>query len=172
MIRYEFFTVGLSLLCLSALAQQTAFEKYQQKIPGSAVQFEMVPVKAGSFLMGSGKAADEKPHQVSLSAFWMGAREVTHDEFALYLNDETYAENSTVDAITRPSRPYIEMTLGMGKEGGFPANSMKQHGALMYCKWLYEKQEYFTVCPQRLNGSMPAKRVLKQLTFSETTVPG
>ncbi|WP_114792332.1 formylglycine-generating enzyme family protein [Niabella yanshanensis] len=131
-------------------AQNPSFEKYKQAIPGSPVKFEMIPIKAGSFKMGSNasKQADEQPeHDVTLSAFWMGAKEVTHDEFALYLNDETYAENSDVDAITRPSRPYIEMTLGMGKEGGFPANSMKQHGAIMYCKWLYEKTGIFYRLP-------------------------
>lgn len=131
-------------------AQNPSFEKYEQAIPGSPVKFEMVPVKAGSFKMGSkaSRQADEQPeHDVTLSAFWMGAKEVTHDEFALYLNDENYAENSDVDAITRPSRPYIEMTLGMGKEGGFPANSMKQHGAIMYCKWLYEKTGIFYRLP-------------------------
>jgi formylglycine-generating enzyme required for sulfatase activity len=147
MMQYGFLTVGLSWLFYNAVAQQPVFEKYKQTIPGSAVQFEMIPVKAGSFLMGSKKAPDENLHQVSLSAFWMGAREVTHDEFALYLNDENYPENSAVDAISRPSRPYIEVTLGMGKEGGFPANSMKQHGALMYCKWLYEKTGVFYRLP-------------------------
>jgi formylglycine-generating enzyme required for sulfatase activity len=131
-------------------AQNQSFEKYEQTIPGSAVKFEMLPVKEGSFAMGSksSKQADESPeHEVKISAFWMGAKEVTHDEFGLYLNDETYAENSDVDAVTRPSRPYIEMTLGMGKEGGFPANSMKQHGAIMYCKWLYEKTGVFYRLP-------------------------
>ncbi len=165
MIRYELLTVGLSMFCLNTIAQQPVFEKYKQAIPGSTVQFEMIPVKAGSFLMGSSEAADEKPHEVSLSAFWMGAREVTHDEFALYLNDETYAENSTVDAITRPSRPYIEVTLGMGKEGGFPANSMKQHGALMYCKWLYEKTGVFYRLPTEAEWEYACKAGTKTVYF-------
>ncbi len=131
-------------------SQSRPFEKYKETIPGSSVSFEMMPIKAGSFSMGSktSKQADEQPeHTVQLSAFWMGAKEVTHDEFALYLNDETYAENSDVDAISRPSRPYIEMTLGMGKEGGYPANSMKQRGAIMYCKWLYKKTGVFYRLP-------------------------
>ncbi len=139
-----------SFLTIPGIGQNRAFEKYEQVIPGSSIKFEMVPVKAGSFMMGSknSKQADEMPERsVQLSAFWMGAKEVTHDEFALYLNDETYAENSDVDAISRPSRPYIEMTLGMGKEGGFPANSMKQRGAIMYCKWLYEKTGVFYRLP-------------------------
>lgn len=137
-------------VAIAGNTQNQSFEKYEQTIPGSTVKFEMVPVKAGSFKMGSkaSKQPDEQPeHEVTLSAFWMGAREVTHDEFALYLNDEKYAENSEIDAITRPSRPYIDMTLGMGKEGGFPANSMKQHGAIMYCKWLYEKTGVFYRLP-------------------------
>ncbi|WP_114790785.1 formylglycine-generating enzyme family protein [Niabella yanshanensis] len=164
-MRFEFLTVAGLGLSLNVFGQQPAFEKYKQAIPGSAVQFEMIPVKAGSFLMGSSRAADEKPHQVELSAFWMGAREVTHDEFALYLNDETYAENSAVDAITRPSRPYIEVTLGMGKEGGFPANSMKQHGALMYCKWLYEKTGIFYRLPTEAEWEYACKAGTKTTYF-------
>jgi formylglycine-generating enzyme required for sulfatase activity len=39
------------------------------------------------------------------------------------------------------------MTLGMGKEGGFPANSMQQYGALMYCKWLYKNTGIFYRLP-------------------------
>ncbi|MFT4093118.1 MAG: formylglycine-generating enzyme family protein [Niabella sp.] len=131
-------------------AQTQSFEKYSQTIPGSSIAFEMLPVKEGSFIMGAdrSKEADEQPaHEVKISAFWMGAKEVTHDEYAVYLNDEGYAENSDVDAVTRPSRPYIDMTLGMGKEGGFPANSMKQHGAIMYCKWLYQKTGIFYRLP-------------------------
>ncbi|MFX5415793.1 hypothetical protein ABTD17_19185, partial [Acinetobacter baumannii] len=65
-MRYEFLTACLSWLFCNAVAQQPVFEKYKQTIPGSTVQFEMIPVQAGSFLMGSGKASDEKPHQVTL----------------------------------------------------------------------------------------------------------
>jgi formylglycine-generating enzyme required for sulfatase activity len=35
----------------------------------------------------------------------------------------------------------------MGKSGGFPANSMSQYGALMYCKWLYNKTGIFYRLP-------------------------
>jgi formylglycine-generating enzyme required for sulfatase activity len=52
-----------------------------------------------------------------------------------------------VDAITRPSQPYIDVTLGMGKIGGYPANSMQQYGALMYCRWLYRKTGIFFRLP-------------------------
>ncbi|GAC1528155.1 MAG: formylglycine-generating enzyme family protein [Sediminibacterium sp.] len=113
----------------------------------------MVPVKEGSFLIGStvterNRNADEGPQKnIAVSAFWMGAFEVTRDEFDVFLKDETISLNSDVDAITRPSPQYIDFSEGMGKEGGFPANSMSQYNALMYCYWLYKKTGTFYRLP-------------------------
>ena len=113
----------------------------------------MVAIPAGKFMMGSAdadkqKEADETPQrEVSVDAFWMGAYEVTYDEFNAFFLDESISQNTSVDAVTRPSSPYIDMTLGMGKAGGFPANSMQQYGALMYCKWLYKKTGIFFRLP-------------------------
>lgn len=96
------------------------------------------------------KAADkdESPQRkVAVSPFWMGAYEVTYDEYDAFMQDEVLSQNSKVDAVTRPSQPYIDMTLGMGKSGGFPANSMQQYGAIMYCRWLYQKTGIFYRLP-------------------------
>ena len=49
--------------------------------------------------------------------------------------------------LQRPSPPYVDFTLGMGKAGGFPANSVTQYAALMYCKWLYNKTGIFYRLP-------------------------
>ncbi len=131
----------------------TVFKKYEQLIPGSNVKFTMVPIPAGTFSMGSStndrmKETDELPqHVIKLSAFWMGAYEVTFDEYNLFFNDPSLSQNIITDAVTRPSSPYIDMTLGMGKDGGFPANSMQHYGALMYCKWLYKKTGVFYRLP-------------------------
>ena len=131
----------------------TSFKKYEQLIPGSSLKFIMLPIPAGTFTFGSAakdkmKEADETPqHTIKLSAFWMGAYEVTFDEYNLFFNDISLSQNIVTDAVTRPSSPYIDMTLGMGKDGGFPANSMQQFGALMYCKWLYKKTGIFFRLP-------------------------
>jgi formylglycine-generating enzyme required for sulfatase activity len=94
-----------------------------------------------------GHEPDESPQvKVKLSAFWMGATEVTYDEYQLFFEEERDPEPKP-DAITRPSPPYIDFTLGMGKVGGFPANSMQQYAALMYCKWLYHKTGIFYRLP-------------------------
>ena len=113
----------------------------------------MMPIKAGSFLMGSkdtekSKTANEVPRRkVTIPAFWMGAFEVSRDEFDIFYKDVTTSENSTVDAVTRPSPQYIDFSLGMGKQGGYPVNSLSQYAALMYCRWLYNKTGIFFRLP-------------------------
>lgn len=143
----------LTLIEAQAQHADTSFVAYEQQLPGSSVKFKMVPIQAGTFLWGSNEAdkwkeTDETPqHKVQLGAFWMGAYEVTFDEYNLFFSDAAFSQNTVADAVTRPSPPYIELTLGMGKEGGFPANSMQQYGALMYCKWLYKKTGVFYRLP-------------------------
>lgn len=140
--------------CMYAGAQNnsTGFESYEQKIPGSAVSFKMIAIPAGTFNMGS--PATEKAHQpseapvtaVQLDAFWIEEHETTYDEYILF-QDESRDSQPQPDGITRPSPPYIDFTLGMGKDGGYPANSMSQYAALMYCKWLYKKTGVFYRLP-------------------------
>ena len=149
-----FVTSLIAYNCVPAQSSgDTILQKYEQLIPGSTVKFTMVPIPAGTFSMGSStndkmKETDELPqHATKLSAFWMGAYEVTFDEYNLFFNDPSLSQNIITDAVTRPSSPYIDMTLGMGKDGGFPANSMQQYGALMYCKWLYKKTGIFYRLP-------------------------
>ncbi len=150
---------GLSILLLSSAlsvqAQSSAdasFKTYEQQIPGSSVSFKMVPIPSGSFTMGSTeKEKGYKPGEgpaatVSIDAFWMEEHEVTYEEYVLF-EDESLDKGPKPDGITRPSPPYVDFTLGMGKTGGFPANSMSQYAALMYCKWLYKKTGIFYRLP-------------------------
>ncbi|MEP7108872.1 MAG: formylglycine-generating enzyme family protein [Ferruginibacter sp.] len=146
----------LSLISYELTYAQDSINKfsiYNLTIPGSQIQSKMVPVNAGSFLMGSPESEknrdkDEGPQRkVTIAAFWMGAFEVSRDEFDVFYKDETTSENSTVDAVTRPSPQYIDLSFGMGKEGGYPINSLSQFGALMYCRWLYNKTGVFYRLP-------------------------
>jgi formylglycine-generating enzyme required for sulfatase activity len=129
------------------------FRVYSQSMPGSNLSFKMLPIPAGKFLLGSAvsdknrEAAEQPQKNIQLSAFWMSAFEVTRDEFDVFLKDETTSLNTDVDAITRPSPQYIDFSLGMGKEGGYPANSMSQYSAIMYCRWLYQKTGVFYRLP-------------------------
>ena len=146
-------TIALVGMLLVVDAQDTTFKPYTQNIPGTTVNFSMVPVPAGTFSMGSPAdqavaKKDEQPQRsVQISAFWMGAHEVTHDEFDIFFGDEDVPQNTRVDAVTRPSPQYIDLSWGMGKSGGYPANSMQQLAALMYCRWLYQKTGIFYRLP-------------------------
>ncbi|SDW91821.1 Formylglycine-generating enzyme, required for sulfatase activity, contains SUMF1/FGE domain [Hydrobacter penzbergensis] len=150
----KFLVLGiLSYLPASTQNNIVAFKPYEQPVPGSLLKFKMVPIPQGEFSLGSPateahRHSDEGPqHTIGVSAFWIGVYEVTRDEFDVFLKDETTSQNSDVDAVTRPSPQYIDFSLGMGKEGGFPANSMSQYCALMYCKWLYQKTGIFYRLP-------------------------
>ncbi|HTL08930.1 MAG TPA: SUMF1/EgtB/PvdO family nonheme iron enzyme [Chitinophagaceae bacterium] len=149
------FFLSLVALSIHAAAQQSAepFAPYEQTVPGATLRFTMVPIKEGSFLMGSkadepGRNKDEGPQKkVRIDAFWMAAFEVSRDAFDVFYKDEATPQNSAVDAVTRPSQQYIDFSLGMGKEGGYPVNSMSQYAALMYCRWLYSKTGIFYRLP-------------------------
>ncbi len=136
---------------------------YTGTLPGSDVTFEMLPIPAGKFRMGSpesepGHKPEEGPiHEVEIAPFWMGKCEVTWNEFEqfMYPNEEKKnrsskalpAElNQLTDAVTRPTQPYVEMSFGMGKDG-FPAISMTQHAANKYCQWLSAKTGQFYRLP-------------------------
>ncbi|MBL8175725.1 MAG: SUMF1/EgtB/PvdO family nonheme iron enzyme, partial [Bryobacterales bacterium] len=58
-------------------------QPYKNTIPGTTVGYEMVPIPAGEFLMGTpdhepGRRPDEgPPHKVRVEPFWMQKHEVT-----------------------------------------------------------------------------------------------
>ena len=139
------------------------FKAYDQRIPGTAFSLKMMPVKGGAFIMGSNttdklKKTDETPaKKVSISSFWMGAYEVTYDIFNAFFNDEMVTVGSQVDAVTRPTPQYIDLSWGMGTTGGYPVNSMSQDAALMFCRWLYKKIGIFYRLPSEAEWEYAAR---------------
>jgi formylglycine-generating enzyme required for sulfatase activity len=128
---------------------------YTEVISGTNVTFDMVPIPGGSFTMGSpadepGHQEDEAPqHPVRIEPFWMGKCEVTWNEYEIWTfsldiqrrkvnNIEPTKNDQIADALLRPTKPYTDMTFGMGKEG-FPAICMTQWAAKCYCQWLSAK---------------------------------
>jgi len=126
-------------------------ESYTETIPGTDVNFEMVAVPGGSFMIGSPeneplRKQDEGPrHEVALSPFWIGETEVTWNEFRAYFDEtsqpardtlseysEYAADTSSVDTRTGPTPKYGSSDIG----GWVSAYSMTWHAANEYCKWL------------------------------------
>jgi formylglycine-generating enzyme required for sulfatase activity len=142
---------------------EAEMKPYTNTIPGSKVDYAMVPIPGGEFVMGSPdgephRNADESPrHKVKIEPFWMEKCEVTWNEYELFMypdenkpappTDGTSNYTSALaDATSRPSKPYVEMSFGMGKDG-YPAISMTQHACNIYCQWLSAKTGHFYRLP-------------------------
>jgi formylglycine-generating enzyme required for sulfatase activity len=150
----RWFSILLSLSLLETSAQSdTSLADITLTIPGSTLEYKMVVIPGSSFTMGSpatqkGRKPDEGPSKtISISPFWMGAYEVTHDQFGIFFKDDGLSQGSKTDAITRPTPQYIDLSWNMGKEGGFPVNSMSVDAALMFCRWLYNQTGVFYRLP-------------------------
>ncbi|MCE5303747.1 MAG: formylglycine-generating enzyme family protein [Planctomycetaceae bacterium] len=134
---------------------QAGMKPYSEAIANTSVKFDMVPIPGGTFKMGSpagekDRKSDEGPQvEVQLDPFWMGKCEVTWSEFEQWglgldqhrrdVKKTPMTEwNKSADALAIPTKPYADMTFGMGKDG-YPAVCMTQFAAKMYCKWLSAK---------------------------------
>jgi formylglycine-generating enzyme required for sulfatase activity len=120
-------------------------------IPNTTISYGMAPIAAGDFVMGSSAKPDEQPqHKVHVDAFWMQTHEVTWDEYRLFMfanqAGEIAHKDETVDGVSRPTRPYVEMSFGMGING-YPAISMTQHAGNKYAEWLSAKTGEFYRLP-------------------------
>lgn len=139
------------------------FKPYTETITGTDVTFDLVPINGGEFLMGSpddeeGHNPDEGPqHKVKIAPFWMGKHEVTWDEYDIWsynldIQRRKLAKvdptdlDKIADGVTRPTKPYTDMTFGMGHDG-YPAICMTQLAAKMYCRWLSEKTGHYYRLP-------------------------
>jgi len=161
------------ILASPSVANASQMKAYTNTIPGTQVSFAMVPIPGGEYAMGSpvseaGHKPDEGPqHKVKISPFWMGRCEVTWNEYELFMYpDEEHRMRTTIatdaagdklaDAVTHPSKPYVEMSFGMGKDG-FPAISMTQHAANKYCQWLSAKTGQFYRLPTEAEWEYAAR---------------
>ncbi len=141
----------------ASAVSEKEMKPYVEKIEHSAAKIEMLPIPGGSFRMGSedsqaGRNADEGPvHEVQVGPFWMAKFELTWDAYDVWMSDLDvfYREVNKVQATPRdeladefqksqPTKPYTDMTFGMGKHG-YPAICMTQHAARTFCKWLSRK---------------------------------
>lgn len=145
------------------VASVSEMTRYTNGIPGTKVHYSMVPIPGGEVLLGSpdtepNRDTDEGPRiKIQIPPFWMGQYEVTWNEFELFMYPDEErkfkAEIATdpeidkvSDVVTRPTKPYVEMSFGMGKDA-YPAISMTHHAANKFCQWLSAKTGHFYRLP-------------------------
>lgn len=131
------------------VAQNNTVASEEITVPGTNQKLKLVQIPGGNFTMGNnaGKPNEKPAKQIQVSGFWMGAYEITHDQYNVFFRDENLSQGSKVDAVTRPTAQYIDLSWNMGKEGGYPMNSMSVDAAMMFCKWLWQQTGVFYRLP-------------------------
>jgi len=153
---------------------------YEGKVPKTGVKYKMVTIPAGEFTLGTpdsekGRADDEASAQVKIKPFWMGAYEVTWDEYEPFqlTSDGRNKDGSRKawkptdkpeDLISQPTPPYQPMDFGMGRNG-FPAICMTQHAANKYCQWLSAQTGHFYRLPTEAEWEYAARAGSKTAYF-------
>lgn len=147
--------------------QESRMQPYSEVVPAAdGSSLSMVPVPAGSFLMGSPddeplRKADEGPlRRVHLDGFWMSSIEIPWEIYTAFMENgrprskagvllEERPDDELWDAVTQPTAPYTAMNLGMGHgyEKGMPAIAMSHYAASKFCEWLSAQTGHYYRLP-------------------------
>jgi formylglycine-generating enzyme required for sulfatase activity len=110
-------------------AVEAPLAPFEQRLSGTTATLNLVPIPPAG--------ACE-----SIAPFYMSTNEITWDLYDLFvyrLDEPAEGEaDPAVDAVTRPSKPYIPPDRGFG-HNGYPAISMTAKGAQEFCTWLSAK---------------------------------
>src|SRR5262249_50004129 len=133
------------------VVEKFTHKSYVEKIPDTKIEFEMIAIPGGTYVMGSPKdeksrGEDEGPqHPVTIKGMWVGKFEVTWDEFDAWWRgrpgkkeDKEPEKPKDADAVTRPTPPYADETVGLAR-GETPVICITHHRAMQYTRWLSVK---------------------------------
>ncbi len=119
-----------------------------QQVPGTTVQLSMVPLPSALLpgapttgapaAEGVPAADDETPADPGPRRLWVAATETTwdaYDAFVFELDQPDPEAQDGVDAVVRPSKPYVLADYGFGR-AGYPVICVNPNGAQAFCEWL------------------------------------
>lgn len=110
-------------------------EPYVERIPGTVVTFEMIPVPGGTVHVET----PEGRRRVEVPPLWVSRTEVTWDLYEIFVFGlDQPADAAGADAVSRPSRPYALPGDHFGHRG-HPAIGMSLHAAREFTRWLSQK---------------------------------
>ena len=130
----SFLLIGLFVSTYNIITQEVPFALYQEQLSGSNEQFKMIPIRGGTFKMGSpknekGRKNDEGPLiSVRVNDFWMAELEITWDIYELFLNRQIdHIEGPKgkikldIDGVSGATSPYVN-----NNKKGFPMINLTQ----------------------------------------------
>jgi formylglycine-generating enzyme required for sulfatase activity len=130
--RHAFTFIGLMPWFASPAFAQAAGEAFVERIPGTLISVEMVPVPAGTVQLET----PEGRRSVDVAPFWISKTEVPWDLYDIFVYGLDKAPiPAGADAISRPTRPYVLPGEEFGHEG-HPAIGMTYHAAREFANWL------------------------------------
>jgi formylglycine-generating enzyme required for sulfatase activity len=108
--------------------------RFTATLPGTTATLDMVRVPAGELVVEG--RPDVRDRTVAVDSLWFSATEVPWEFFDAFVFEEQEERGPDgVDALARPSVPYIAIDRGFGHDG-YPALSMSYRGAQAFCAWL------------------------------------
>ncbi len=105
----------------------------EQPIGGTVHSIRLVPVTL---------TIDHDDGTAERRTLWFSTTLITWDLFDVFVygldQPDSEGNEDQVDAVTRPTRPYIALDRGFGR-AGYPAISMSHQNAEAFCQWLTQK---------------------------------
>jgi len=106
-------------------------EPYTEKVPGTTIALEMMPVPGGTVQMASGRQR--------VAAFWIMKTELVWEAYDVYVFGlDRPQSNGPADALARPSKPYVLPGDQFG-HSGHPALGMTYQAAEQFAAWISAK---------------------------------
>ena len=121
-------TVVVLLPGSARAAQDTA---YVQRIAGTTVSLEMMPVPGGTVQMTTPAGAPT----VAVVPFWMAKTEIPWDLYDVWVFGLDQQQAGAGQVVSRPTRPYVLPGEEFGHEGR-PAIGVSFHAATEFARWL------------------------------------
>ncbi len=98
------------------------------RVPGTTVELELVACPGG-------ETVGEGEQTLEIDPLWVLSTEVTWDLYDIFVFALDEAEAGALDAVSRPSKPYVPPDRGYG-HAGYPAIGMTRRAAEAFCVWL------------------------------------
>ena len=173
-LKYTKYLALLLLCACSAGKVQETQRAYTEEFEGTDIKLEFREIPAGTFTLGSpenelGHKQDEGPQiEVEVDAFWMSSTEITWGLYSLFLQQTSFGAPKgsevelDVDAISGATIPYVDMSLGMGKEVDKPVGNVTWLAATRFTQWLSAVTGHFYRLPTEAEWEYAARAGSKE----------